>query len=147
MSKLAGRWLKVYIDDAGLTAREVSSDVESVDIDDNYGELDVTGFSDGSENSIPGMPSFNVEMTCHFNPAATTGIYTVLNAIIGDYAGHTVTIQQGQNTTPTNGDPEFEGEYWLQSMKFSSDPKGKTTLTASFRVYGSTAPAWGTVSA
>jgi hypothetical protein len=145
MSKLAGRWIKVLLDDTTPTARDISGDVESVDIDDGYGELDVTGFGDGSENSIPGMPTFNVELTCHFNPAATTGVYTVVKGIVGAYSGHTLTVQQGQNAAPTTGDPEFEGEYWCSGMKFSSDPKGKTTLTVSLRVYGSTAPAWGTV--
>jgi hypothetical protein len=145
MAKLAGKWLKVYIDDVNTIPRDVSSDVESVDIDDSYGEVDVTGINHGSLNSVPGMASKPIEMVCHFNPAPTTGIYTVLKDIVGKYVGITVTIQQGQNTAPTIGDPEWEGEYWLQAMRISSDPKGKSTITASFKVFGSAAPDWNEV--
>ncbi len=145
MAKLAGRFLKVLLDDSGGTARDVSADIESIDVPDEYGELDVTGFGEGAENSIPGLPSFPVEIQANFNPAATTGIYTVLKGSLGTYAGRTLTVQVGQNATPTTGDPEFEGEFWVQKMNISATPKGKVSLTASLRVYGSTAPAWGTV--
>jgi hypothetical protein len=145
MAKLAGKFIKVLLDDTGGTARDVSSDVESVDIPDEYEELDVTGFTDGAENSIPGMPSFNVEVQGNFNPAATTGLYTVIKGIMGSYTSKTVTVQVGQNATPTTGDPEFEGEFWCSKMTIGATPKGKVTLTASFRPMGATAPAWGTV--
>jgi len=147
MAKLAGKHIKVFLDDSGGAAREISGDVESIDIPNEYGELDTTGFNEGSENSIPGMPAFPVELSVFMNPAATTGAYTVISGIVGKYAGKTLTVQVGQNVTPTNGDPEFEGEFWCQKMNFSADPKGRKMLSVSLRPYGSTAPAWGTVSA
>lgn len=146
MAKLAGRFLKVYIDDSSGAAQDVSNDIESVDIPDEYGELDVTGFGEGSDNSMPGMPSFPVEITGMFNPTATTGLFTVLKGIVGGYTARTLTVQVGQNAAPTTGDPEFEGEFWCSKMNVSATPKGKVALTASFRVSGSVAPAWGTVS-
>jgi len=146
MAKLAGRFIKVYIDDSGGTARDVSSDVDSVEIPDEYGSLDMTGFSDGSVNSAPGMPNLPIRITGKFNPAATTGLYTVLKGILGSYTSKTVTVQVGQNAAPTTGDPEFEGEFWLQAMPISATPTGNVTISASFEVMGSTAPAWGTVS-
>jgi len=145
MAKLAGRFLKVFIDNSAGAAQEVSGDVESVTIPDEYGELDMTGFGEGSDNSAPGMPGFPVEITGTFNPAATTGLFTVIASILGGYTSRTVTVQVGQNAAPTNGDPEFEGEFWCSKMGISATPKGKTTLTASFRVMGAVAPAWGTV--
>jgi hypothetical protein len=146
MAKLAGRFLKVLIDDSGGTPRDVSADIDSVEIPDEYGELDMTGFGEGSENSAPGMPSFPVEIAGMFNPAATTGLFTVLSGIVGGYTGRTVTVQVGNNAAPTTGDREFEGEFWLSKLGISATPKGKTVIKASFRVMGSTAPAWGTVS-
>lgn len=143
--KLAGRFLKVMIDDSAGTPRDVSADIESVDIPDEYGELDTTGFGEGGDNSIPGMPSFPIEINGMMNPAATTGLYTVLKGLLGSYTSKTVTVQVGQNATPTSGDPEFEGEFWLQKMNISATPKGKVTLKGSMRPMGSTAPAWGTV--
>jgi hypothetical protein len=145
MAKLAGRFIKVYIDDSGGVAREVSGDVNSVDIPWELGELDVTGFNEGSVNSIPGMPSFNLEISGTFNPTATTGLFTVLKDIVGDYATHTVTVQVGQNASPTTGDPEFEGEFWCSKMNITTTPSGKVEISGSFRVWGATAPAWGTV--
>lgn len=144
MAKLSGQYLVVYIDDSGDSPRDVSSDVKSIDIPDEYGEIDATGFSDGAVNSISGMPSFNVEITGMFNPGATTGLYTVLNGIKGGGA-KTLTVQIGQGAAPTTGDPEFEGEFWLQKMNVSATPQGETGITASLRPSGSTAPAWGTV--
>ena len=144
MAKLSGQYFTVTIDDSGDAPRDVSSDVESADIPDEYGELDVTGFSDGAVNSIAGMPAFNVEITGNFNPAATTGLFTVLNGIKGGGA-KTLTVAVGQGAAPTTGDPEFEGEFWCQKVNIGATPQGKAALSASFRPSGSAAPAWGTV--
>ena len=145
MAKLAGRYLKVFIDNSAAAAQEVSADVDSVTIPDEYGELDMTGFGEGSDNSAPGMPSFPVEITGTFNPAVTIGLFTVIASILGGYTSRTVTIQVGQNAAPTNGDPEFEGEFWCQKMNITTTPAGKVNVVASLRVFGATAPAWGTV--
>lgn len=146
MAKLAGRWIKVLLDDDGGTPRDISNDLESIDIPNEFGEIDVTGFGDGAENSMPGLSNFSVEGSGTFNPAADTGLYTVLKDINGVYSGHTLTVQVGQNATPTNGDPEFEGEFWCQKMNISATPTGKTQITFSLRVYGATTPQWGVVS-
>jgi hypothetical protein len=147
MAKLAGRWITVTLDDATPTARAITSDVQSIDIPMEFDEIDVTGFSDGSKNSIPGMPGFNVEIVGKFNPTASTGLYTVINDIVGDYLGHTLTVAIGQNKAPTTDDPEFEGEFWCPKMSIRATPSGGVELVASLRVYGIVAPAWGTVSA
>ena len=145
MAKLAGRWITVSLEDATPTARDISSDVTSIDIPTEYDELDTTGFSDGSKNSIPGMPGFNVELNGDFNPTTDTGLYTVLSDIVGDYAAHVLTVAVGQNTAPTTNDPEFEGSFWCPKMNISATPTGKVTISASLRVYGTTAPLWGVV--
>jgi len=144
MPKLSGKNVKVMIDDSGGTARDVSTNVESIDIPDEYGELDVTGFSDGVVNSIPGMPSSNVELNGNMDPD-TNALYDVLTGIVGGSAG-TLTVQVGQNAAPTSGDPEFEGEFWCSKMNISATPTGKPTIAASFRPGSSTKPAWGTMS-
>jgi hypothetical protein len=142
--KLAGRFLKVWIDDASGTPRDVSADIESVEIPEGYGELDMTGMGQGGEDAAPGMPGFPVEMVGMFNPAATTGLFTVLSGIIGQYASKTVTIQVGNNAAPTATDPIFEGEFWLQKMSPGAVVKGKKALKASFKPMGGTAPSWWT---
>jgi hypothetical protein len=146
MAKLAGRWLKVLLDDGTGNPQDISNDLDSINIPNEFGEIDVTGFGDGAENSMPGLSNFSVEITGTFNPAAGNGLFTVLKAINGVYEGHTLTVQVGQNAAPTSGDPEFEGEFWCQKMNVSATPTGKTVINGSLRVYGATTPQWGTVS-
>lgn len=145
MAKLSGQFLTVQIDDSAGVPRDTSTDVESVDIPDEFGELDVTGFSDGAVNSIPGMPSFPVEVAGNFNPAATTGLFTVLNGIKGSTVSKTLDVRIGQGAAPIMGDPRFTGEFWLQKLNISATPQGKIGITASFRPMGAVAPTWGTV--
>jgi hypothetical protein len=144
MAKLSGQYITIALDDSGDAPRQVESDIESIDIPDEYGELDATGFSDGAVNSIAGMPALPVEMTGTFNPAATTGIYTVAQGIVGKGA-KTLTVAIGQAAAPVMGDPQFAGEFWLQKMNISATPQGKITITLSLRPSGSAAPAWSTV--
>lgn len=146
MSKITGEFVTVTLDDSTGTPRAVSSDVEAVDIPDEYDDVEVTGFTDGSHNSIPGLLNAPVEITGMFNAAATTGLYTVLKGIKGQKSAHTLTVKVGQGAAPVNGDPEFEGEFWCSKMNVAASPSGKLGLTASLRVYGAVAPAWGVVS-
>ena len=143
MGKLSGQYIIVFIDDSGDSPQNVSVDVNSIDIPDEYGELDATGFSDGAVNSIAGMPSFNVEVAGDFNPAANS-LFDVLKGIVGGSA-KTLTVQVGQGVAPTTGDPEFEGEFWCQKINITSTPQGKLGVTTSLRPSGSVAPAWGTM--
>ena len=146
MAKLAGRWLKVFLSDSVPTVRDISSDVQSIDLPIEFDEIDTTGFSDAAKNSIPGMPGFNVELAGKFNPTVDTGLFTVLKDIVGDYVGHTLTVMVGQNAAPANGDPEFEGLFWCPKLGVSGSPTGGLEITTSLRVYGIVAPAWGVVS-
>lgn len=140
MGKLSGQYIVVFIDDSGDSPQDVSVDVNSIDIPDEYGELDTTGFSDGAVNSIAGMPSFNVEVAGDLNPASNS-LYDVLKGIVGKGA-KTLTVQVGQGAAPTTGDPEFEGEFWCQKLNFAATPQGKPGVTTSLRPSGSVAPAW-----
>jgi hypothetical protein len=145
MAKLAGRWLTVSLEDS-TTPRDISSDVQSIDLPTEFDEIDTTGFSDAAKNSIPGMPAFNVELAGTFNPVVSVGLFTVLKDIVGDYAGHVLTVAVGQNKAPENGDPEFEGSFWCPKLGVSGTPTGGLEITTSLRVYGAAAPAWGVVS-
>lgn len=147
MAKISSKFLKVFVDDSVPTARDISGDVESVEIPYNYDEHDVTGFGEGSHNVLAGMANMPVTMNGNFNAAATTGSHTVLKSILGATASKTVTVQVGQGAAATTGDPEWEGEYVLISYNVSaSDPSGPLKFVATFNVSGATAPAWGTVS-
>lgn len=140
--KSNARWIRVSVDDAAGTARDISTDVRDVNIPIEHAESDVTGYSDGVVNVTLGHASHNVEMTGVFNNTASTGAYTVLSGIVGHVSStKTVTVQIGINAAPTTGDPEYEGEFYCSAFKINGD----LTWDASFRPASSTAPAWGTV--
>jgi hypothetical protein len=143
MPKLSGQYLTVNLDDSGDAPQDVSTWVESVDIPDEYAELDVTGFSDGAVNSIAGMPAFNVEVTGNVDTLANS-LWDVLQGIVGKGA-KTLTVAVGEGAAPQTGDLEFEGEFWCQKLNISSTPQGKITVTTSLRPSGSGTPAWGVV--
>lgn len=147
MPKLSGQWLQVLLDDSGSTQRDISNDVNSIDIPIEHAELDYTGFLHAIENMGAGMPSMNIEMAGDFNNTASTGSHTVLSGIIGDNSGHTLTVRVGNGAAPTTGDPEIELEVIVTKYNISATPKGKTQFVASLRPYDpSTVPAWGTMS-
>ncbi len=144
MAKLAGRFLRVYLEDAGGVLQDVSAGIQSVEIPDEYLEVDTTGLSEGTENSIPGLPGMPVEITGLFSPASGS-LYDVVRGIAGKAAGYSLRVQVGQNAAPVVGDPEFSGEFWCSKVSFGVGAKGANVMTASLRVYGETAPAWDVV--
>jgi hypothetical protein len=141
MAKLAGRYLRVYLEDEGGTLQDVSAWIQSVDIPDEYLELDTTGLSEGVENSIPGLPGMPVEITGMFSPASGS-LYDVVSGIAGKVGAYSFRVQVGQNAAPVLGDPEFGGEFWCSKVSFAVGAKGANMMTASLRVYGETAPTW-----
>lgn len=145
MPKLKAQYLKVYIDDSALAPQDVSKDLDTVDFPYEYEDIDVTGFTEGVVNEMPGMLTAPITFAGTFNPTSSTGLYDVLKGIVGVYTAHTVTIQIGQNAAPVTGDPEYEGEYWCKSMNCSGTPRGKLAISSEFRPFGATAPTFGTV--
>ena len=145
MPKLKAQFLKVLLDNAALAPQDISADLDSVDIPNEYEEVDVTGFTETVVNTIPGMLTAPVELSGTFNSASPAGFFTVVNGIKGVYAGHTLTVQVGQNALPVSTDPEFEGEFVCIRMGVSGNPRGKLVLTASLRPFAGAAPVWGTV--
>jgi hypothetical protein len=75
------------------TARTISGDVASFEIEHNAGLLDVTGFNEGGQNFVPGLPVHSVTLDLFYNSAATTGAWTVMRAIIAAGTACTMTIK------------------------------------------------------
>ena len=146
--KSNARWIRVWVDDqAGGTARDLSTSVTDVTIPINYSTADVTGYSDGVINVSIGQPSMNVTMSGVLDNTATTGSHIVLSGIVGkadndaDNAPYTITVQVGIRKAPESTDPEFEGEFYCSEYNLNGD----LTWNASFHPASSTAPAWGTM--
>jgi hypothetical protein len=74
-------------------ARTISGDVQSFTIEQSAGLTDVTGFNEGGQNFIPGLPVHSVTLDLLYNNTATTGVWTVLRAIATAGTAATMTIK------------------------------------------------------
>ena len=137
MAKISAKNAVIAVDDSGGTARTISSDCQSYEIEYNVNPLTVTGFGDGSENFTPGLLVTGVTLDVYWNTTATTGAMTVLKGIVGSTSSKTVTI------TPEVGGPVFSGEFMCDGIKPASSVDGVIMLgSVHFSVMGATAPTW-----
>ena len=138
--KTSARYIRVSFNSQDISASV--SDISGVGLD--YEQQDVTAYSDGVKNFTLGHPSAEIDISGPLNNTASTGGHTVFEAIAdAPYSqdSYTLTVQFGIRAAPTAGDPEFEGEYLLQSYIVNGD----ATYTAHVVPATATAPAWGTV--
>lgn len=135
--KVSAKGAVISVDDSAGTARNISADVVSYEIEYDINKQDVTGFSEGAQNFIPSLPIIGVTMDVIWNTTATTGARTVLAGIIGSATSKTVTI------VPESGGPSFSGEFLLDALPVSATPEGVIKIgSVHFSVMGSVAPAW-----
>lgn len=137
MAKVSAKGAVIAVDDSGGSARTISSDVKSYEIEYAVDPLEVTGFGDGSKNYVPGQKVIGVTLDIFWNSAATTGAFTVLNGIIGQTSSVTITI------TPEAGGPAFSGEFMCDGITPKGEVNGVIELgSVHFSVSGATAPSW-----
>lgn len=141
--KSNAKWIRVFVEDSGGDARDISPTVTNVTIPINYATSDVTAYSDGVTNVTIGQPAMVIAMDGVFSNLATTGSHTVLKDVVG-YTGTnaplTITIQIGIRKAPMTGDPEFEGVFYCTDYVVNGD----LTWNATFQPASGTVPAWGT---
>jgi len=142
MAKLTGPYITVQIDKAGAGPNDVSADIESITVPDEWLEADMTGFGEGVENSAPVLPTMPIEIVGKMNPA-TNRLYDVAKANRGLYTSQTVIIDIGQNAAPVGGDPRISGEFWQQKLSIGATPKSAIGLTLTYKPMGGTAPTIG----
>ena len=144
---LAGDHITVIMDDSGGTPRTFADgDISSVDAGMTYDQHDVTGFGDDVHNFINGQLQSPVTIKGFVTTTSNIGTHPVINGAFQNGSQVTLTVQVGQNAAPTTGDPEFEGEYIVESYKPAIETGGAVTFTATLKPANGTAPAWGTVS-
>jgi hypothetical protein len=141
------RSFRLYFDDSGATARDLSGDLVPGSCQGGglvYDQVEMTGESNSVKNYLANHPDSEVTATFIVNDTATTGAFTVLKGMMG--AGGTLTLQWGQNgAAPTTGDPKWEGEYVCFGGPMSFDG-GKAVWQITFKPQaGQSAPAFGTV--
>jgi len=98
MAKTAGRFSSIYF--AGY---DISGKSNQFDYLVEFGELDMTGFGEGSDNSTPGMPKGSANVTAFLDPAANE-THAALKTP-GGYTDKSLMILIGANAAPVIGDP------------------------------------------
>jgi hypothetical protein len=137
MGKVSAKGMVITIDDSAGSPQTVSTDIDSYEIEQGAGKIDVTGFSEGTVNYIPGLPVFGVSLGCKYNSAATTGLWTVLQGILGHATSKTISI------IPEAGGKAFSGEFMLDGLPVAGDPKSEIKIgSVHFSPMGSVAPTW-----
>ena len=137
MAKTLLKGCIVQVDDSAGTLRNISTDVESVEIEYSAPGGDVTGLTETVINYIPGQTVVSVTLNLFYNSAATTGSWTVVRGIIGSSTSKTVSVQpEGTGLT-------LSGEYMCEGVSIGATPKSAGKLgSVKFLPMGSTAPAW-----
>jgi len=137
MAKVSAKGAVIALDDSAGTARTISTDVESYEIQYAVDPIEVTGMNEGSHNFIPGQLVVGVTLNLYWNAAATTGAWTVVRGIIGSSTSKTLT------NTPGAGGVALGCEYKCDGVSITGSPETDIKLGAvHFSVMGSTAPSW-----
>lgn len=145
--KTTSRYIKIMLDDSGGTPRDITSSVKTIGgIGLAYDTVDVTTLNDSIKQYLAGRGDSTIDLGLEFNNTATTGGHVVVSGLNGANTAATLTIQFGVRAAPTNGDPEWEGEYVVTSYTMDvglDNISGTAQLKPAF---GTSTPAWGTVS-
>ena len=137
MAKFSAKGAVITIDNAAGSPQDVSTDCISYDILEDVNKLDVTGFTDGAQNFIPGLPVVGLTFEFLYDTHATSGATTILKGILNSATAKSVTIK------PESAGGTLSGEYMLESFGVNGTPTGEIKLgTAKFAVMGATKPAW-----
>lgn len=137
MAKFSAKGAVITIDNAAGSPQDVSTDVTSFEIQEDAGNLDVTGFTDGSKNYIPGLPVKGITFEFLYDTHATSGATTILKGILGSTTSKTVTVK------PESAGQTLSGEFMLDALATKGTPDGSLQHgTCHFSVMGSTAPSW-----
>jgi hypothetical protein len=103
-------------------------------------EVDMTGVSDSVFNYLAGTASSSISAKFHMNDTIATGSYAVLaNAL---RTTGTLKLWYGsEGIAPVNGDPAWEGTYFVNDCGISNDG-GKSVLNLALTPGSATSPAW-----
>lgn len=146
MTALAGDHIVVIMDDSAGTPRTFDDgDINMVDLGMTFAQHEVTGFGDAAQNFINGQLQAPVTIKGYLTTTALVGTHTVIQPAFAAGSQVTLTAQVGQNAAPTTGDPEFEGEFIIESYKPTIENGGAIGFEAILKPAIGTAPAWGTV--
>ena len=147
MTALAGDHIVVKMTDNGSTERTFDTgDISSVNLGLTFKQHEVTGFGDEAQKFINGQMQAPVTVKGYLTTTALVGTHTVIAPLFAQGAQTTLTVQVGQNATPTTGDPEYSGDFIVESYKPTLENGSAIMFEAVLKPATGTAPTWATVS-
>lgn len=140
------KWLTVLVDNSGGTLTDISAYVSTISqFGLTYDTQDVTALSDAVKNIVIGQPGAPITLG---GPIDTT-IITHMSAINGANTPLSLDLRMGIRAAWSAGEPQFGISSSATSgylcFGFTVDPVANT-WSASFDMFGPTAPAFGTSS-
>lgn len=143
---LSGDHVIVKMDDSGGTLRTFADgDIRSIDLGLTYDQFDVTGFGDEVHQFINGQLNAPVTIQGYLTTTADTGTHTVISGALQAGSQVTLEVQVGNNAAPTTNDPNYTGEFYVESYKPTLTNGGAIMFSATLKPATGTAPVWGTV--
>lgn len=137
MAKSSGLGATVSIDDGSGSLQNVSNDILSFNISTPRGSADITGVDKSAVEKLLLLADGKVSITGAYNPAATTGLHTVLRTISSSNQTRTVTIVFNSSPTATLSMEMIGTNYTVQRGQ-----DGNVTVQADFELQNGTAPTW-----
>lgn len=143
---LAGDHVVVKLDDSGGTLRTFANgDITAVDVPLSFDQHDVSGFGDEAHKFINGQINAPVRLRGFMTTTASVGTHTVIKGAYAAGIQVTLKVAVGNNATPITGDPEYSGEFLIESYRPMIDTGKAVMFEATLKPAIGTAPVWGTM--
>lgn len=137
MAKVSGLLDAFELDDSGGSLRDISSTVDSVQVQTSQGLIDVTGLDKAAMERVIGLGDGSFQVSGPFD-AASNKAHDVFTPLSG-----TRTARYTINGL-TNGNPQLSMEVLIENYNVSRGTDAKLSWTATLRLQSGTAPTWGT---
>lgn len=138
MAKQSGLGDYLAVDDSGGTLRDISNDVNSVQVSTPQGLIDVTGLDKSAMERVIGLSDGQVQLSGTFN-ATSQKSHDVFKTRTGT---RTVSYAIGGNSS---GNPILSMEMLVQNYDISRGNEASLRWTATLQLQSGTVPAWSTV--
>jgi len=145
--RTVSKWEEVYIDDSGDSLRQLVGVKTISGIGLAYDEMDKTALLDAVKNALPGFPDITITLTGEMDTTATVGFHTVMSALNGGNTPLSFDFRVGMRHAWESGEPQFGITSTSTSgmiVTSYTGPDDNMIMTATLKVMGGTAPAWGT---
>ena len=150
--RTVSKWVDFIVDDSGGTLRSIPvNSVNGVGL--TYDEMEVTAFQEAIKNVLPGHADVVINIGGPLDNSVVaaagtlSGSHTVLSAINGGVTPLTLDVQIGIRHAWESGEPQFGITSSATSGVLCTNyivNLDDMSYSATFRVMGGTAPAWGT---